>query len=73
MSDFGEPIQTVSTYYKLNSGESAKYTIELSPNEYLGKDGIIGFVPDNPEPYTFFSVQKDQKEKLDPIVGLPNQ
>ena len=73
MSDFNEPIQTVSSYYKTNSGESAKYTIELSPNEYLGKDGIIGFVPDNPEPYTFFSVQKDKKEKLDPIVGLPNQ
>ena len=60
MSNFNGPIQTVNKAIKSSISESAKFTIEMSPNEYTGKDGIIGFSPDNPDPYTFLSVQKDE-------------
>ena len=65
MSNFNEPIQTVSKAFYSNITESAKFTVEMSPNEYTGKDGKIGFLPDNPDPYTFLSVQKIEKEKSD--------
>ena len=65
MSNLDEPIHILSESIPSYLRESAKFTIEMSPNEFTGKDGIIGFLPDNPDPYTFLSVQKSEKEKND--------
>ena len=67
LSNFEEPVQDMLKFFSLPTffNKTQNFRLELAPNEYVGYDDKIGFLPSEVEPYSFLSVESKELTESD--------